>query len=54
MTAKMDADAIEELREQQLHPEVYMKGTNIDRHCKRIVPMQVLSLGISKTGTSCA
>jgi len=28
--------------------------TNIDRRtCKRVVPMEVLDLGLSRTGTSC-
>ncbi|KAL9056433.1 MAG: hypothetical protein Q9162_002914 [Coniocarpon cinnabarinum] len=30
------------------------KATNIDRHqCRRVVPMKVLILGLSRTGTSC-
>ncbi|RDW87939.1 hypothetical protein BP5796_03633 [Coleophoma crateriformis] len=34
-------------------PQLYLPPTNIDRHqCKRVVPMEVLSLGWSRTGTS--
>ncbi|KAJ7606809.1 efflux pump antibiotic resistance protein [Roridomyces roridus] len=35
------------------HPGFYVKDANIDRHtCQRVVPMEVLSLGMSRTGTS--
>ena len=37
-----------------VHPEMYVPDSNIDRHkCKRVVPMEVLSLGMSRTGTAC-
>ncbi|KAK7413485.1 hypothetical protein QQX98_007633 [Neonectria punicea] len=35
------------------HPELFQPDLNIDRRqCKRTVPMQVLALGMSRTGTS--
>jgi hypothetical protein len=35
------------------YPEIYAQ-TNIDRRgCKRIVPMEILSLGMGRTGTMC-
>jgi hypothetical protein len=50
----MDKAAIRRLEHQQRHPEQYMKETDIDRHnCKRVVQMEVLSLGMPRTGTSC-
>ncbi|KAJ7606804.1 P-loop containing nucleoside triphosphate hydrolase protein [Roridomyces roridus] len=34
------------------HPDLYLKDANIDRHaCRRVVPMEVLSLGMGRTGT---
>jgi hypothetical protein len=54
MSIKMDKAAIKALERRQRHPELHMKETDIDRHnCKRVVPMEVLSLGMSRTGTSC-
>jgi hypothetical protein len=50
----MDKAAIRELERRQRKPELYIKETDIDRHnCKRVVKMEVLSLGMSRTGTSC-
>jgi hypothetical protein len=35
------------------YPEIY-KQTNIDRRgCERVVPMEILSLGMGRTGTMC-
>ncbi|KAJ7489534.1 hypothetical protein FB451DRAFT_1349737 [Mycena latifolia] len=40
---------------QAMHPEMYVPDANIDRHtCRRVVPMEVLSLGMSRTGTAFA
>lgn len=42
------------LSEREKHPELFIPDSNIDRRtCKRVVPMQVLSLGMSRTGTNC-
>lgn len=39
---------------EEKHPELFQPDLNIDRRqCKRTVPMQVLALGMSRTGTSC-
>ena len=36
------------------HPELFQSDAKIDRRsCKRVIPMQVLSLGFSRTGTAC-
>jgi len=41
------------LSERERHPELFQKDLNIDRRtCKRVVPMQVLALGMSRTGTA--
>ncbi|KAJ7435444.1 hypothetical protein B0H11DRAFT_2113750 [Mycena galericulata] len=38
---------------QERHPEMFVRDANIDRHaCRRVVPMEVLSLGMSRTGTA--
>jgi hypothetical protein len=46
----------ERLRKMSLkdkYPEIYAQ-TNIDRKgCKRVVPMEILSLGMGRTGTMC-
>ncbi|KAJ7606810.1 P-loop containing nucleoside triphosphate hydrolase protein [Roridomyces roridus] len=35
------------------YPDLYVKDANIDRHtCRRVVPMEVLSLGMPRTGTT--
>ena len=35
------------------YPEIYAQ-TNIDRRgCERVVPMEILSLGMGRTGTMC-
>lgn len=35
------------------YPEIYTQ-TNIDRRgCERVVPMEILSLGMGRTGTMC-
>jgi hypothetical protein len=35
------------------YPEIY-KQTNVDRRgCERVVPMEILSLGMGRTGTMC-
>jgi hypothetical protein len=50
----MDKATIRELQYRQRHPELFVQETDVDRHtCKRVVPMEVLSLGMSRTGTSC-
>lgn len=42
------------LTPEQKHPELFQPDLNIDRRqCKRVVPMEVLALGMSRTGTSC-
>lgn len=39
----------------ETHPYFFRPDQDIDRRqCKRVVPMQVLSLGMSRTGTACA
>ncbi|KXH47567.1 hypothetical protein CNYM01_11912 [Colletotrichum nymphaeae SA-01] len=39
--------------EKEKHPELFKPDLNIDRRqCKRVVPLEVLALGMSKTGTS--
>lgn len=39
---------------QEKHPELFRPDLDIDRRkCTRTVPMQVLALGMSRTGTSC-
>jgi hypothetical protein len=36
------------------HPELFVPDQNINRRkCKRVVPLQVMSLGMSRTGTAC-
>ncbi|KAF6828493.1 hypothetical protein CPLU01_08475 [Colletotrichum plurivorum] len=41
------------MTEQEKHPELFKPDLNIDRRqCKRVVPLEVLALGMSKTGTS--
>ncbi|KXH64121.1 hypothetical protein CSAL01_10896 [Colletotrichum salicis] len=40
--------------EQEKHPELFKPDLNIGRRqCKRVVPLKVLALGMSKIGTSC-
>ncbi|KAJ7610979.1 P-loop containing nucleoside triphosphate hydrolase protein [Roridomyces roridus] len=35
------------------HPEMYIEDRGIDRHkCRRVVPMEVLNLSMSRTGTA--
>ena len=39
---------------QEKHPELYVPEQNIDRRtCVRVVPMEVLNMGMSRTGTRC-
>ncbi|KAL2875855.1 hypothetical protein SGCOL_009003 [Colletotrichum sp. CLE4] len=39
--------------EQEKHPELFRPDLNVDRRqCKHVVPLEVLALGMSKTGTS--
>ncbi|KAJ4217652.1 hypothetical protein NW759_008963 [Fusarium solani] len=39
---------------EEKHPELFRPDLNIDRRkCTRTVPMEVLALGMSRTGTSC-
>jgi len=39
---------------EEKHPELFQSDLNIDRRkCTRTVPMEVLALGMSRTGTSC-
>ncbi|KAI3529553.1 hypothetical protein CSPX01_15451 [Colletotrichum filicis] len=39
--------------EKEKHPELFKPDLNIDRRqCERVVPLEVLALGMSKTGTS--
>ncbi|KAF4851853.1 hypothetical protein CGCSCA4_v003305 [Colletotrichum siamense] len=39
--------------DEEKHPELFKPDLNIDRRtCKRVVPLEVLALGMSKTGTS--
>ena len=46
--------AMEQVRYEAMHPEMYSPDAGIDRHKrKRVVPMEVLSLGMSRTGTAC-
>ncbi|TVY80706.1 hypothetical protein LSUE1_G003579 [Lachnellula suecica] len=48
LTAKMDTKTAEET-----HPYLFHSDQGIDRRvCKRTVPMQVLSLDMSRTGTA--
>ena len=38
---------------QEKHPELFMTSNEDPRKRKRVVPMQVLSLGMPRTGTAC-
>jgi hypothetical protein len=39
---------------EERHPELFRPDQNVDRRtCERVIPMKVLSLGISRTGTAC-
>ncbi len=39
---------------QEKHPELFSTSSDVDiRTRKRIVPMEVLSLGMPRTGTAC-
>jgi hypothetical protein len=51
---KQTADMNDPRMVRAMHPEMYVPDEGIDRHqCKRVVPMEVLSLGLSRTGTAC-
>lgn len=42
------------LIDEEKYPELFQPDANIDRRtCRRTIPMEVLSLGLSRTGTTC-
>lgn len=42
------------LTDEEKYPELFQPDANIDRRtCVRTMPMEVLGLGLSRTGTTC-
>lgn len=42
------------LTDEEKYPELFLPDANINRRtCHRTLPMEVLSLGLSRTGTTC-
>jgi hypothetical protein len=53
MTSVLEAKKKKTKSLKEKYPEIY-KQTNIDRRgCVRVVPMEILSLGMGRTGTMC-
>lgn len=45
---------VNKMSDEDTHPYFFKSDRDIDRRqCKRVIPMQVLSLGMPRTGTTC-